>query len=75
MQVKNISKTGVIRMKNNNEYILRLWTAVAVLAIAIIFLLITYLRLYSEPSKIGNVDRLLKMNIGKIFIGLNISTL
>lgn len=62
-------------MKNNNEYILRLWTAVAVLAIAIIFLLITYLRLYSEPSKIGNVDRLLKMNIGKIFIGLNISTL
>ncbi len=62
-------------MKNNNEYILHLWTAVAVLAIAIIFLLITYLRLYSEPSRIGNIDRLLKMNIGKIFIGLNIFTL
>lgn len=62
-------------MKNNNEYILRLWTAVAVLAITIIFLLITYLRLYSEPSRIGNVDGLLKMNIGKIFIGLNILTL
>lgn len=48
-------------MKNNNEYIFRLWAAVAVLSITILFLFIASQRL----SNISTVDRFIKMNIGK----------
>lgn len=48
-------------MKNNNEYIFRLWAAVAVLSITILFLFIASQRL----SNISTVDRFIKMNIGE----------
>lgn len=50
------------KMKNSNEYIFRLWAAVTVLAIAVVFLFITSRRLDDVISTVYPLNR---MNIGE----------